>query len=495
MAKKSAPITIGGQKAIGGQQRQEEPYKTSEAVEHFEDANSIPPPDDQHAATRDYRLKDITIASPSGGNLSVMFNFVSCSIFEDIFSNTMSCELSIMDTNNVVRHLPIIGQQEKLTITFETPGTKDIIEFKFDIYAVRNKILPSSGRKQVVTLSAVSTIMFNETYTKISKSYYDTTTNIIKDICKEYLEIPDKKMFVDVKGDNEKIKIIIPNWSPLTAINWLVARARDGDVCNFVFYEDREGFHLTTLDKLVDVDKPHMGYFYTPRKHRDYTTVGAVRGRRQVGYEYRNIESLVFEEPGNRLDEINGGMHSSRLLTHNIVTKSYEFTDYNMKKEWDNTKHIEKNYPICKDLDKFGTEHDSVFDFKPKHKFLNQKNSLGGEDVEDNDKYQEWFSKRKSQIKQGRLFRIAANLAGDSRRKCGDVVYLKFAPLEPGKNEDESKIDKYITGKYLVTTVRHTLSQDGGYLMDMELTKDSVGMPYPKKSKFLDAIENNKASF
>jgi len=489
--------TIGGAKARGVQQVPEAPYHPSEAVEHYDKANpSSPPPEDKHSATRDYRLKDITIASPSGGNVSVMFNFANCSIFEDLFSNTMSCELSIIDTNNIVRHLPIIGQQEELTITFETPGTKDTIEFKFDIYAVRKKILPASGRKQVVTFSAVSTIMFKESHTKISKAYYDTTTNIIKDICKEYLELPDEKVFIDVKGDSEKIKVIIPNWSPLTAINWLVARSRDEDVCNFVFYEDREGFHLTTIDKLVDVEKPHMGYFYTPRKHRDYNTPKAVRGRRQVGYEFRNLEAVVFEEPGNRLDEVNSGMHSSRLLTHNIVTKSYEVTDYSMKKEYDNTKHVEENYPICKDLDKFATEHDSVFDFKPKHKFLNQKNDLGGEDVEDNDKYQDWFSKRKSQMKQINVTRCAANSAGDSRRKCGDIVYLQFAPLEPGKGDDDEKLDKYITGKYLVTSVRHSLAQDGGYLMDMELTKDSVGgKPYPKQSKFLDVMESNKGNF
>jgi hypothetical protein len=183
------------------------------------------------------------------------------------------------------------------------------------------------------------------------------------------------------------------------------------------------------------------------------------------------------------------------LLTHNIITKSYEVTDYNMKKEWDKITHVEKSYPICKDLDKFSKEHDTVFDFLPKHKFLNQKNKMGGKSVEDNDKYQDWFSKRKSQMKQINVIRCAANIAGDSRRKCGDIIYIQFAPLEPGKTEDDEKLDKYITGKYLVTSVRHSLAQDGGYLMDMELTKDSVAKPYPKSSKFLDVIESNKGNF
>jgi hypothetical protein len=158
-----------------------------------------------------------------------------------------------------------------------------------------------------------------------------------------------------------------------------------------------------------------------------------------------------------------------------------------MKEEHDNIKHVEQNYPICKDLDNFSKEHDTVFDFKPKHKFLNQKNDLGGEDVEDNDKYQDWFSKRKSQMKQINVMRVNVNLAGDSRRRCGDVVHIQFSPLEPGKSDDDERTDKYITGKYLVTSVRHSLSQDGGYLMDMELTKDSVGTPYPVKTSFLES--------
>jgi hypothetical protein len=441
---------------------------------------------DAHKGTRDYLLKDLIITSPNGGKVSLIYKFVSCSIFENIFSNTMSCELSFLDVHNWARHLPIIGQQEKLEIVFSLAGADDVT-FEFDVYGIRSKHVSTAGRSQVMVLSCVSPEMFKDSHTKISKSYYGTISDIVTEIYDSNIkDVSGKELSIDVKTTNVKKKYVIPNWSPFTAINWLTARAvaeDNTDACNFVFYEDREGFHFTTLDKLVDVPIPKQSYMWHPRKYRDLSKPSSVRGQRDVGYEHRNLESIRFADAGNRLEEIETGMYASKVLTHDIVRKKYEVTDFNLKDSWDGIKHVEKEYPIIKGIDKFSPESNTVYDFKPKHKFLNRKNKLhGGETVEDNDEYEKWFSKRKSQMKQIESMRLYTNGAGDSRRMCGDVVHLRFEPLEPGEAGDESNTDKYISGKYLVTSVRHFFQQDGGYQMDMELAKDSVQESYPESN-------------
>ena len=442
-----------------------------------------------HKGTRDYKLDSLTLTSPSGGSVSLMKKFISCSIYESIHSNTLSCEITILDTANLPRHMPIIGQKETLSIKFKMRGAKDK-DYKFKIYAMRKKLLPAAGRKQVYVLDGTSEETFKDIHTKVSRSYYDSIENIIQSIYDDYLKT-DKELHVDEPTQKTKKKIIIPNWSPLTAINWLVARAvsaENPEACNYVFYEDynpkNPGFHLTTLEKLVKEakDKPKMEYLYYSRKHRSFENVQEKSGQRDVGYEFRNIEGLSFSEPGNRLEEIGAGMWASRLLTHDIVRKHYEIKDFNLKKEWDGVKHVEKEYPIIKDKDEFSSEKDTVYDFKPKHKFLNKKNRRGGKTVKDNDEYEKWFLKRKSLMKQYDTMRIYVNVSGDTRRKCGDIVAATFEPLEPGKPQDSEKIDKYITTKYMVTSVRHFFQQDGGYEMDMELSKDSVQEPYPSSS-------------
>jgi len=286
----------------------------------------------------------------------------------------MSCEISVVDTHNLARHLPILGQKEKLKVVFALSGADDV-SYDFEIYATRNKLVTTAGRTQLLVLSGTSPETFKDSHTKISKSFYGTIDETIKEIYDDYLKVGDKELTVDVKTTDTKKKIIIPNWSPLTAINWLTARAvavDNSDACNFVFYEDRDGFHFTTLDKLVDVSLPEMGYMWNPRKYRDMSNASAVRGQRDVGYEHRNLEELRFADPGNRLEEINSGMYSSKILTHDIVRKHYEFVEYSLKDEWDKINHVEENYPLIKVSDELSAEYSTVYDFKPKHLWVNR---------------------------------------------------------------------------------------------------------------------------
>ena len=241
----------------------------------------------------------------------------------------------------------------------------------------------------------------------------------------------------------------------------------------------------------MDVEKPRMEYFYMPRRYRE-----APADFRDPGYEMRNVQRLIFDEPGDRLDENLSGMYASKILTHDIVRKHYEFKEYKMKNDFGGTKHADDNYPIAQIIDKFAEHPDTFFNFCPIHKTLNQENELhGGDTVEQNEKYAEWLLKRKSLMRQIGTQVVHIHVSGDSRRAPGDIVSLKVTPLQPAVGKDK-KLNKYINGKYLVTSVKHNLTKDG-YWMDLELSKDSVEDSYPDKSTFLDemnAIWGNPSS-
>ena len=116
----------------------------------------------------------------------------------------------------------------------------------------------------------------------------------------------------------------------------------------------------------------------------------------------------------------------------------------------------------------------------------------GGVTVEQNEKYAEWLLRRNSLMRQIGSLVININVSGDSRRKCGDVVSLNITELEPSTKEDR-KVDKYITGKYLVTSIKHNITPDG-YFMDMECSRDSVGEDYPTVSNFLGSQDGSPPS-
>jgi len=466
---------------------------TKKGLSHFEDnnpgkANQLL---DKYAGDNNYRLKTLTISSPSGGEVDITTIFVGMSIYEDMFSNTMSCSVSFHDTNDICRHLPIVGQREKIKAVFSLPGDKDI-EYTFDIYRISVKNISTVGKKQAITLQGVSAEQFKNIHTKVSRSFYDSIDNIIETIYNDYLK-PDGsasqyKLSTILPTNKEKRKFIIPNWHPFDAINWLLTRAtpKDNDnASNYIFFQNRDGHHLTTIEDLFKIgSKPRMEYFYMPRRYRE-----APANFRDPGYEMRNIQRLIFEEPGNRLDENVKGMYGSSILTHDIVRKKYKLKKFQLKSNFSKTKHIEQNYPIAQGIDKFSKEYNTFFNFCPIHKNLNQKNKLhGGDTIEQNEKYAEWLLNRKSLIRQIGANIININVSGDSRRSPGDVVHLTHTPLQPAVGKD-LKYNKYINGKYLVTSVQHNLTPDG-YWMNMELSKDSMEEVYSSSSNFLEAMEN-----
>ena len=87
-------------------------------VQQWQKANPQKTNNEGYAGDNDYKLKRMEITSPSGGQVDVMGIFVSMKIYEDLFSNTMSCTLTFQDTNNIARLLPIIGQREELVVEF-----------------------------------------------------------------------------------------------------------------------------------------------------------------------------------------------------------------------------------------------------------------------------------------------------------------------------------------------------------------------------------------
>ena len=469
-----------------------------EAVSLWDKANPIETAAEGYAGDNDYKLKSIEIESPSGGKVDVQNIFTNMKMYEDLLTNTMSCSLTFQDTNNIARHLPLIGQREKLTATWSIPGEKDVV-FEFDVYAVVTRNISDTGKQQMITVRGVASEQFKNIHTRVSKSFYKKIDEMVSEIFTENLEdsgsSDQHKLNIDVKTDSEKRKFIIPNWHPFDAINWLADRSQgeeNPEACHFIFYQNREGFHFSTIEKLFEEKDPKMAYYYTPRKYRERPG-----WFRDPGFESRNIQRLIIDEPGDRLSENIQGMYGSKILTHDIVRKKYEYKEYSMKDSFKKTKHVpqpdKESYPIAESLDEFSDKPDTFWNFCPIHKNLNQENELhGGDTVEKNEKYSEWLLKRKSLMRQIGGMIINVEVSGDSRRKCGDVVHLRVTPLQPGSKEDEN-LDKYLCGNYLVTSIEHKVTPDG-YVMSMELSKDNQNEAYPSSSDFVGSIEKNKAN-
>ncbi len=69
-------------------------------------------------------------------------------------------------------------------------------------------------------------------------------------------------------------------------------------------------------------------------------------------------------------------------------------------------------------------------------------------------------------------------IAGDTSLEAGDVVYVDFPYFQPLNDNEETLIDPYKAGNYLIVSLRHRIA-DNKYVTYLELCKDSVIAAFP----------------
>ena len=76
-------------------------------------------------------------------------------------------------------------------------------------------------------------------------------------------------------------------------------------------------------------------------------------------------------------------------------------------------------------------------------------------------------------------FRVRAMIPGNSNLVVGMVINIDIYGMdyETFSNPQNRKEDSYLTGKYLITSVRHIISPNR-YITVLELCKDSIQPSY-----------------
>ena len=96
-----------------------------------------------------YQLDELKLISYKNKEIDLLGIYQTIQIHEDIFANTLSGHIVLIDSFNLAETLPIIGQ-EKLKMRFlsatHEPSKTSIINYTFDVYKI--------GVKQIITEGA-----------------------------------------------------------------------------------------------------------------------------------------------------------------------------------------------------------------------------------------------------------------------------------------------------------------------------------------------------
>jgi len=443
----------------------------------------------------DYYIKDIRITSPaldSGGYSLITGHqgrggiWSHLEIYENIEDNYVSGELTVEDGQNLLVHLPIIGQ-ETLTIEYITPGVdSEFVKQTFIIYKIGSRLIHKEGQKyQLYKLHFCSPEKMSDLQIKVHQSYNGTISDTVKKIWKTNFQNTITPL-IDVTPSENIHRFIIPYWTPFQTINWLADRAvpkSDKNNPNYLFFANTDGYHFVTLAELMS--RPVM-VEYTNYPTRNRSDTGGIRDFRD---EYLNVISPPkFLNTVDKMSDVQNGMFSSELYVHDIKRKTFERKDIysyvdNFKKEY----HLEE-YPTLSSKDITGLCS------KPANRLFYPTHHNMHDPIEDNNVSEDWLLKRRSLMEQRQTNRININVWGDSRRRVGEIVKFYHPSMEPIRPGDEKIFDAQTTSKYMISQIKHIFTKER-HQMWMTLTRDSLPTAVTEKAEIKGSKKPNPSSF
>ena len=218
------------------------------------------------------KLKKLVLESANGNKkIDIREIMKEMVLYEDLFSPSLTAEIMVVTSVPIDDALPFTGQ-DFITIQFQSPD-KGNVETKLSLYKVSDRVQGAKHRQFVYFLKCASPEFCHNEKVRISKFYDDKQTEIVKKLYSAWVKDFSNKKKLVVHGESkDKDRILIPNWSPLHAINFVTNRCAKNDepnsLPNFIFYEalkpggNGSEFHYVSFGDLVKNKQPVKEYVH-----------------------------------------------------------------------------------------------------------------------------------------------------------------------------------------------------------------------------------------
>ena len=174
---------------------------------------------------------------------------VSLDIYESIFQNTITGTVRLKETHGYPEYFPLVGT-EFLFIEFviDYLGEERIFNRVFRIRKIGDQSFPKNEEREY-TINLVTPEFFQSMSSRMTKRYTGTCAEAVKEIMETRLQIEDKRIYA-AETTSGTIDVLIPNYTPLQAINYFTAISLTEEVpyaSNFLFYETLDGFYFRSI--------------------------------------------------------------------------------------------------------------------------------------------------------------------------------------------------------------------------------------------------------
>lgn len=443
----------------------------------------------------DYELISLFIETPRDINntgqkfkqygLSLIYS--NLSIYEDIYSNCLTGSVTLVDANHLINDFPIIGE-ETVEICFRSLNTNISILLRMRVTGI-SEIINMNENTYVYTLYLTSSVGLLSEKQKISKSFWKgNLSQVIEYICINYLNlIDDKKVphqpqyggdyLIKDKSKYENYysiettsghteKYVAPYYSPFRIINKLCRRSISETGSLFFFFQDINKFRLVSLEDIFkkrENDTKIRKVVYVPKDTIEKTNLTAWN----VVNDYKILSKFDI------LKNMSRGMYSSEFTFVDIEKKDVKVKQYYYQRDAKKQYHVNPQQYLLTTNNSDITHNELREDPRTvKEVVMVHKGDQESQDYSDH--YSEMLQRRQSIQSQLDSLVLQIEVPGDS---SGNITIGDLIEFSMPKYERQGG-DEYLTGRYLVTRIHHSIDIAAKYKLIIEMVSDTLSNGY-----------------
>jgi len=436
-------------------------------------------------------VTDLFLKTIRGDLISLTAKYSQISFFENMFSSSISGNISIKDTEGFLEKHAISGGEE-LIIKISKPKTNDIIIWRQDL--VVHKISKNSVDfflNTTYTLYFTTKSFINSTKRRLFRTFKNQTfTEAVKAI---YSDISPNEILVENSALSFKEPFVCPGLTPYKAIEYIAKRSCTKT--NFFVFFERLSPYTGSFDN-KPFAAPH--YFGSVQKlikdsseSNEYTIIYQPKldGTLEKNYGQRILRTPKFVRSANfnHLDVMLTGFYNSKVTTIDPITRSF-----NLEKFGKANKSIDTDFYPNNLLPKnviFSEYDDLKYEMPGERLIVAEYNDAHGKE--------RWLSSNiQGQILMN-LMKIETLIEGGTNTiGTGNIVTFRVPShykkiLSPSSSRIEDDI--MYSGKYIVTAVRHTIVGDN-YSKQVELSRGSINADLSSQLPQVDASKTKQIS-
>ena len=428
-------------------------------------------------------------------------------IYESIYNKTLSGNILLVDSQNIIRKLPLTGN-ERIEFKFFTPGSPYAYDFTektghpMYIYKIqsRTRINPKT---QIYMINFCSKEMIDNELKVVSNAQTDTHSNMVANIIKDPTFLGSNKNFF-YEPSIGLYKHVFNQLRPFDSIDQIsqITTSLKFNNAGYYFYETVAGFNFRSLESLLAIEANTARPTVARYKSKP-ANISDGKGEKDIKNEMGVVMDYQIKDQFDTLKNLRNGVYASRLITHNQLNKTYEETDFNYELNYPKSFHTETDSSGGRESDKgilpkYIREGKSLSDFPESTLYLrsdtNALHYTTEGNIVDTPNLKEIVQQRLSQRLAFQSLRIELTVNGYTAVKAGDLITFELPSYEPKDGNEPTDRDPYMSGRYLVTAVRHRIDiKMKKHIMVLECMKDSVRVPYPVEinDTFIDKEQKN----